>query len=161
MKKLRIYLDTSVISHLKQEDVPEKMADTLKLWEMFKRGEYQAVLSTVTLEEMNRCSKEKVTVLTEFLNQIDYEVVKTNATTFKLAEKFIDFGILKKKSFDDCTHIAAAIISNCDIIVSWNFKHIVNHKTIQGVKVVTTLEGYKDVIIYSPTFLVEGGNDDE
>lgn len=110
---------------------------------------------------MNRCSKEKVTVLTEFLNQIDYEVVKTNATTFKLAEKFIDFGILKKKSFDDCTNIAVAIISNCDIIVSWNFKHIVNHKTIQGVKVVTTLEGYKDVIIYSPTFLVEGGNDDE
>lgn len=33
MEKLKIYLDTSVISHLMQEDVPEKMADTLKLWD--------------------------------------------------------------------------------------------------------------------------------
>lgn len=29
MKKLKVYLDTSVISHLTQEDVPEKMADTI------------------------------------------------------------------------------------------------------------------------------------
>lgn len=28
MEKLRVYLDTSVVSHLLQEDVPEKMADT-------------------------------------------------------------------------------------------------------------------------------------
>lgn len=36
MRKLKVYLDTSVISHLLQEDVPEKMADTRQLWEMFK-----------------------------------------------------------------------------------------------------------------------------
>ena len=52
-------------------------------------------------------------------------------------------------------HIAAAILSNCDIIVSWNFKHIVNVKTIRGIKVVTTMEGYKDILIYPPTALLE------
>ena len=36
MRKLKVYLDTSVISHLLQEDVPEKMADTRQLWEIFK-----------------------------------------------------------------------------------------------------------------------------
>lgn len=40
MKKLKIYLDTSVISHLKADDVPEKMARTLELWEFIERGEY-------------------------------------------------------------------------------------------------------------------------
>ncbi len=39
-RKLKVYLDTSVISHLMQEDVPEKMADTRKLWEMFRQGVY-------------------------------------------------------------------------------------------------------------------------
>lgn len=38
MRKLKVYLDTSVISYLLQEDVPEKMADTRQLWEMFKNG---------------------------------------------------------------------------------------------------------------------------
>ena len=36
MRKLKVYLDTSVISHLAQEDVPEKMTDTLKLWECLR-----------------------------------------------------------------------------------------------------------------------------
>ena len=39
--------------------------------------------------------------------------------------------------------------------VSWNFKHIVNVKTIRGIKVVTTMEGYKDILIYPPTALLE------
>lgn len=52
MQKLKVYLDTSVISHLMQEDAPEKMADTLLLWEMFRNGEYDVYLSTVTLKEI-------------------------------------------------------------------------------------------------------------
>lgn len=75
--------------------------------------------------------------------------------TIGLAEKIIDLGILKRKSFEDCQHIAAAIISNCDIIISWNFKHIVNVNTIRGVKILTTMEGYKDLMIYPPSVLVE------
>ena len=47
------------------------------------------------------------------------------------------------------------IVSDCDIIISWNFKHIVNVKTIRGVKVITTMEGFKDLLIYQPTALLE------
>jgi len=36
MPKPKIYLDTSIISHLHQLDVPEKMNDTLALWEDIK-----------------------------------------------------------------------------------------------------------------------------
>ena len=64
-----------------------------------------------------------------YLKQVQYHLVHTDEDTVELAEKFIDFGILKKKSFDDCQHIAAAILAGCDIITSWNFKHIVNPKT--------------------------------
>ncbi|RKI39144.1 hypothetical protein D7V86_21280 [bacterium D16-51] len=67
----------------------------------------------------------------------------------------------KEKSFDDCQHIAAAILAGCDIIISWNFKHIVNVKTVKSVKVITTLEGYKDLLIYPPSVLLEEGDDDE
>ena len=44
-RKLKVYLDTSVISHLVQEDVPEKMTDTRRLWEMFQKGIYDVCLS--------------------------------------------------------------------------------------------------------------------
>ena len=91
----------------------------------------------------------------KYLDAIDYTVVEISENTIKLAEKFIDFGILKQKSFDDCQHIAAAILANFDLIVSWNFKRIVNVKTIRGVKAISTLEGYKDLLIYPPSILLE------
>jgi hypothetical protein len=47
------------------------------------------------------------------------------------------------------------------MIVSWNFKHLVNVKTINGVKGVNALAGYKEMPIYTPTMLIEGGSDDD
>ena len=72
MEKLKVYLDTSVISHLLQEDVPEKMAETLKLWEMFRCRKYDVYLSTVTLEEVSDCAEPKRSQMYKFLSQIDY-----------------------------------------------------------------------------------------
>ncbi|MCM1284257.1 MAG: hypothetical protein NC180_02290 [Muribaculaceae bacterium] len=161
MERLKVYLDTSVVSYLDQEDAPEKMQDTLALWELFKKNIYEVYVSDIVFREIDRCSEEKLNILLDYLNQIEYNEVETDSNTIKLAEKFIDFGILKKKSFDDCQHIAAAIIAGCDVIISWNFKHIVNVKTVKGVKVITTLEGYKDLLIYPPSVLLEEGDDDE
>ena len=97
----------------------------------------------------------------EYLDQIAYNIIETNTDTINLAEKIIDFGILKQNSFDDCQHIATALMAGCDIIISWNFKHIVNVKTVRGVKVITTLEGYKDLLIYPPSVLLEKDDSDE
>ena len=41
MGKQKIYLDTSVISHLQHEDVPEKMQDTLSFWRMLESDRYE------------------------------------------------------------------------------------------------------------------------
>ena len=51
MRKLKVYLDTSVISYLSQEDAPERMKDTLELWKDFVNGKYDIYLSQVTLDE--------------------------------------------------------------------------------------------------------------
>lgn len=160
MQKLKVYLDTSVISYLYQEDAQEKMQDTLQLWERFKKQQYEVYISDIVINEISDCTEEKLNILMDYLNQIEYHLIATDEDTVGLAEKFIDFGILKQKSFDDCQHIASAILAGCDIIISWNFKHIVNIKTIRGVKVITTLEGYKDLLIFPPSALLESEEDD-
>lgn len=155
MRKLKVYLDTSVISHLLQEDVPEKMADTRQLWEMFKAGKYDVYLSTVTLEEVADCPEPKRTELRKFLEQIKYTVLDITDEMEIVAQKIIDMDILTSKSYDDCQHIAAAVVEECNCIISWNFKHIVNIKTIHGVRAITNLTGYKAIDILSPTVLLE------
>lgn len=155
MQKLKVYLDTSVISHLLQEYVPEKMADTRKLWEMFKGGKFDVYLSTVTLEEVSACPEPKRGKMYSYLEQIDYTLIEITDDMLDIAQQIIDMGILTKKSYDDCQHIAAAVINSCDCIISWNFKHIVNIKTIRGVRAITNLKGYKPVEILNPSVLLE------
>jgi hypothetical protein len=95
--------------------------------------------------------------LFEYLKQIQYNTIEVDEKITNIALKFIELGIfLKQKSIDDCRHIAAAIASGSDIIVSWNFRHIVNLKTIAGVKAVTALEGYPEVLIVVPSVLIDG-----
>lgn len=155
MRKLKVYLDTSVISHLLQEDVPEKMFDTRQLWKMFKDGKYDVYLSTVTLEEVSDCPDPKRSELIKFLDQIHYTVLDITDEIETVAHKIIDMGILTNKSYDDCQHIAAAVVAECNCIISWNFKHIVNIKTIHGIRAITNLTGYKAIDILSPSVLLE------
>lgn len=136
------------------------MQNTLDLWELFKNKVYEVYISGIVVREISECREEKLKILLDYLDQIDYNIIETDEDTVELAGKFIDFGILKQKSFDDCQHIAAAILAGCNIITSWNFKHIVNVKTVRGVKVITTLEGYKDLLIYPPSVLIESEDDD-
>lgn len=155
MNKIKVYLDTSVISYLDQQDAPEKMHETREVWDYLKAGRYDIFISDVVLDEIGHCREDKQKILLSYLQQIDYTLLRIDENTIGLAEKFVDFGVLKRKSFDDCRHIASAILSGCDVIISWNFKHIVNIKTMRGIKVITTLEGYKDLLIYPPSALLE------
>jgi predicted nucleic acid-binding protein len=162
MKKFKIYLDTSVLGYLDQPDDPMRMADTHKLWERIKSGEFSAVISDVTLLELAKCHEEKRKTLLGYLKEIDHAIVEVEGDdrAVEIASRFVNLGILREKSFDDCRHIAAAITSGCDMIVSWNFRHIVNIKTINGVKAVTALEGYGDLLIFTPSILIGGDQDD-
>ena len=76
MRKLRVYLDTSVISHLQQEDVPEKMRETLELWEQFKeRQDIEVVISDLVIREISKCSEPKLSFLLGELARLDYTLV--------------------------------------------------------------------------------------
>ena len=157
MERLKIYLDSSVISLLDQNDSPERMAYSHKLWEKIRAGEFEVVISDVVKVEIDQCNEIKRNILLGYLDEIEYSMIEVGNydRIFDIAERFIDLGILKKSSFDDCLHIAAAIISGCDVIVSWNFGLIVNHKMINGVKVITAKEGYPNLLIYAPPMLLE------
>lgn len=161
LNKIKVYLDTSVISYLDQQDAPEKMRETREVWEYLKAGKYEIYISDLVLEELSRCREEKRSILFGYLEQIDYHKISIGADERELAERFIDSGILTKKSLDDCNHIAAAILADCDVIASWNLKHIVNVKTTRGIRAITVLEGYKDILIYPPPSLLEDDSDDE
>ena len=73
----------------------------------------------------------------------------------RLASKYIDEKVVGQTSFDDCVHIAAATINKADILVSWNFKHIVNLYRIRGYNSINIRSNYQSLEIRSPKEIME------
>lgn len=157
MRKKKIYLDTTVISHLRHEDRPDWMADTLELWEILKTGKYDVYISDVVLLELMRCPEPKRTELFAFLAEVQYtEIeVESNPEILALADEVKKLNLIPPKSENDRRHIAAALYCGCNIILSWNFNHFVTEKTIDGLRQIC-LENYISPVvdIYHPTILL-------
>lgn len=54
------------------------------------------------------------------------------------------------KYHNDGIHIALATVAEVDVLVSWNFRHIVNFNKIRLFNAVNMEQGYKQIQIYSP-----------
>ena len=159
-KKIRLYLDTSVISYLDQQDALERMKETQEVWDILRTNKYEIVISNIALGEIEECEKEKWLRLVDYITELDYIDYYANEETKELAELIINEGILKPKSRDDALHIASAILSDSDIILSWNFKHLVNIDTINGVRKICFNRSFNKIIdIYSPNVLLEKEDD--
>jgi predicted nucleic acid-binding protein len=156
MRKTKIYLDTSVIGYLYAQDVPEEMNDVLKLWKELRLGKYDIIISELTFTELSESPEEKQDVFSRFINEINFIDLAISKEAEALAGEYVSNGVLAQKHYDDCLHLALATVSNCDIVVSRNFKHMVRYKTIEGVRSTNAKNGYyKSIDILSPTILIE------
>lgn len=156
MKKQKIYLDTSLISHLEQYDAQQLWRDmTRKLWSQIKLDKYIVYISDIVLAEIDETkNEEKRQLLRQHLEEIDYIKLSITEEIEKLATLYIENGIIPIKYFDDAMHIAISTINECDIIVSWNFKHFVQQEVIAGVNGINKIHGYKEVQIHSPLSMI-------
>ncbi|MGA2298288.1 MAG: PIN domain protein, partial [FCB group bacterium] len=60
-----------------------------------------------------------------------------------------------KKSLADTQHIAIATVQHVDLLVSWNFKHIVNYNKIRLYNSINIKYGYNILEIRSPRDLTD------
>ncbi|MFH1772424.1 MAG: PIN domain nuclease [Candidatus Omnitrophota bacterium] len=152
MKKLKLYLDTSVLNFAltdKLELSLQKKA-TVDLLDEIKQGKYEGYVSEQVLIEIARAPQEKTKRLNQLVSDLDIESLSFSEEIEGVANKYIAEGIIPVKYKEDALHLAIASVNNLDVVVSWNFEHIVKLKTKQGVAVVNTMLGYKPIEIVSP-----------
>ena len=154
MKKQRIYMDTSVFGGLYDEEFKEF---TQPLFEKIKNSEFEIIYSNITKQELQNAPK-KIKMSLKLLPDNLTEYVKSDIETANLAKKYIEEGIVGPTSYADCLHIALATKHNANILVSWNFKHIVNVSRIIGYNSINISQGYKTIDIRSPRELINYEN---
>jgi hypothetical protein len=92
-------------------------------------------------------------------NSIKFEKVELTTEVIELANAYINQNVVGKTSLEDCRHIALATVNRVDVLVSWNFKHIVNLDRIKGYNSVNLRLGYQIIEIRSPKDLINYDND--
>jgi len=129
--------------------------------ELIKSGEYIAVISDIAFDEIRQNKNvKKVGTLLDFIAEIYYERVEINDGIRKVAEMVKQNGLIAAdKHSNDRLHIGCAINSECDVMVSMNFKHLVNVATIRGVRAISILESNRSIDIVSPASLIYRGDD--
>lgn len=133
------------------------MQETLDLWEVFKkRADISIVISDLVIRKVSQCNEPKLSFLLDKLAHLNYTLVKTSADARSLSDIYLQNGVLRQKSFDDLTHIAIATLNDCRYIVSWNFKHFVNPKTIKAVNAINLSLNLPQIDIYSPSMMLGG-----
>jgi hypothetical protein len=151
MKKLRIYADTSVFGGCFDEEFAE---ESKILFEEIRAGGFILVVSDVLLREILD-APERVTRLVAELPPDFVEFIPASDEMEALAGAYIQAGVVGPAAQRDAEHIAAASVADVDLIISWNFRHIVHYDKIRGYHAVNLLKGYKAIPIYSPREVVE------
>jgi predicted nucleic acid-binding protein len=149
MKKIKLYFDTSVIGGYFDDEFSE---DTIEIFNEVKNGTYDLVVSDLTVQELIKAPDNVRTLLQEI--DIQFEQILVTQEAIELATEYIKEKVVGQTSFDDCIHIATATINKIDILVSWNFKHIVNILRIRGYNSINLKNGYQTLEIRSPKDII-------
>lgn len=72
----------------------------------------------------------------------------------ELANRYILENVVGRASMADCIHIALATLNDADLLVSWNFKHIVNVNRIRGYNSINYRYGHRILEIRSPREII-------
>ncbi|MCL5103358.1 MAG: PIN domain-containing protein [Armatimonadetes bacterium] len=150
MKKQRVYIDTSVIGGCFDN---EFAVESVALFDMARNGEVVLVVSDVLVAEIES-APERVKELYASLPPDTVEKVNADDESDRLRQAYIAAGVVGPARYDDALHVATATASGSDLIVSWNFKHIVHYDKIRGYNAVNIREGYHTIAIYSPKEVV-------
>jgi len=143
---IRVYTDTSVLGGCEDEEFAEH---SVRLMEDFARGERVLVLSTLTVQELAAAPAEVLRRLAA-VPEAHIETLQLDAEARELAEAYIAAGVLTARMRADAQHIAIATVARVDVLVSWNFKHIVNLQRIHGYNSVNLRKGYPVMEIRTP-----------
>jgi len=142
---IRVYADTSVFGGIFDDDVQN---ETEEFFEEVKKNRFTLITSAVVKAEIEP-APEKVKIFFNELIEIA-EIVDISKEALQLRDAYLKAGILAPKYSDDALHVALASVSNCSLIVSWNFKHIVHFEKIPLYNAVNILNGYSEIKIFYP-----------
>jgi len=150
----RVYIDTSVVGG--QFD-KEFSADTIPFFEAVTNGQIIIIVSDLLEAELLRAPQHVRDFLATLPAQ-QIESLRLTQDATNLADQYILGKVVGQTSRADCQHIAMATLAKVNVLVSWNFKHIVNLDKIRGYNGINFQLGHNMIEIRTPKEIINYDN---
>lgn len=155
MQKFNVYIETSVWSFAFAEDVPDYQADTLEFFKLCRERTFEPCVSTAVLNEIQFADAPLRKRLEELIRSVKPILLPWLPEVDILSEAFVREKVVPPGKPEDARHVAIAMVHSLDVLVSWNFRHIVNIRREERFNAVALLEGYHHRLrIVSPKELI-------
>ena len=150
VKPPSLYIDTSVMGGYFD---PEFTAATTKLWRAMEKGKYRFYASSITVSEVMKAPQEVRTLMANTFADPG-SILTLSSEAAILAAHYMAAKVVPVSYAEDADHVAVAVVHKIDLVVSWNFKHLVNIHREKGFNAVNLLQGYPPVRIVTPLQLI-------
>jgi predicted nucleic acid-binding protein len=151
MRKLKIYVETSVWSQALADDAPELRKVTLEFLAAARKEEFELYVSDVVFEEFDRSSEELARKLSELVEELPTISLQYDESSYRLAREYLHNGAVPPSKLDDARHVAVAVVNELDILLSWNYRHLVNIRRREIFHHIGRINGYyKPLQIITP-----------
>jgi predicted nucleic acid-binding protein len=147
MKSMRVYVDTSVLGGCFDKEFRDASRQFL---EGVYRGQVTPLVSEILVRELTEAPANVRTLLSRIL-QGDVERLEVTDDVVELHEAYLAGGVVSPQYANDALHVALATVARADVLVSWNFRHLVNPARVRAFNGVNTAQGYGPVIIMTPS----------
>ena len=155
-KLIRVYADTSVYGSVFDD---EFAGPSRAFFDQVRGGRFRLILSTVVRDELEG-APDSMHILFEEMRRTG-EVADVTEEAVRLHQAYLEAGILPSKWEADALHVALATVSECRLVVSWNFRHIVNFQKIPLYNGVNLAKGYGALGIHTPQEVIAYEDQDE
>ena len=150
---MKTYADTSVFGGVFD---PEFSGPSRQFFDEVDAGRFVLVTSAVVEAEIEPAPEN---VRTFFAKRVESaSIADVTEEALGLRSNYIQLGVVTETSLNDALHVAIATVSGCDLIISWNFRHIVHFDKIPRYNAVNVLNGYSQIGIYSPLEVIHYDN---
>lgn len=146
MQELRVYIETSVWSHVFHDDTPDFQRATVEFLKQAKERVFVPYVSALVLDEVARAdAKRRADILGEIAT-VRPILLRRSQAADDLAGQYVRAGVLPPADEVDALHVAIATVGEMDVLASWNQRHLANIRRRDLFNSVNRVAGYRKML---------------
>ena len=146
MRKLRVYIETSVWSHVFHEDTPDFQRMTVEFLRQAKERAVAPHISTLVLDEVARADPSRREEILGEIAAVRPILLRRSQEADDLAGRYVQAGVLAPTDEVDALHVAIATVYEMDVLASWNQRHLANIRRRDLFNSVNRVAGYRKTL---------------